>query len=74
MWTTIITLALKLIGEVIIKNGNDKEAERKFLELATHLQGKKLISANFKMDRYSRLTELEKKRQEARDLANNKTT
>ena len=66
MWGTIATIALKLLGAFISKKTQDKESERKFLELAQHLQAKKLISANIKWHRQDNLDELAKKREEAK--------
>lgn len=64
LWSTVATIALKLIGAFISKRTQDKEAERKFLELATHLQAKKLISARTKFERSDRLARLAKKAEE----------
>jgi hypothetical protein len=55
-----------LLGAFITKRANDKEAERKFIELAQHLQAKKLISARMKWGRQDNLDELAKKREEAK--------
>jgi len=67
MWATIATIALKLLGIFISKKANDDETNKKFLELAQHLQAKKLISANIKWTRKSDLDDLAKKREEARN-------
>ena len=64
LWSTVATIALKLIGAFITKRTQDKEAERKFLELATHLQAKKLISARTKFERSDRLDRHRKKAEE----------
>ena len=64
LWSTVATIALKLIGAFITKRTQDKEAEKKFLELATHLQAKKLISARTKFERSDRLARLAKKAEE----------
>ena len=66
MWATIATIALKLLSAFISKKAQDQETEKKFLELAQHLQAKKLISANIKWGRQEDLDELAKKREEAR--------
>ena len=67
MWSTIATIALKILGAFISKRANDAEAERKFLELAQHLQGRKLISAKIKWNRKDNLDELAAKREQARN-------
>ena len=72
MWSALITVAMQIIGFFIKKNAQDEEAERKFLELANHLQAKKLISAKVKFDRDGRLERLRKKRAEAQAKDPNK--
>ena len=66
MWATIATIALKLLSAFITRKAANTEAERKFLELAQHLQARKLISANLKWGRADNLDELAKKRAEAK--------
>lgn len=66
MWGTIATIALKLLGAFISRKAQSSEAEKKFIELAQHLQAKKLISAKLKWGRKDNLDELAKKREEAR--------
>ncbi len=65
MWATILTIVVKLMGAIISKRTEDREAKRRFLELANYLQQKKLISAKMKFERADRLTDLERKRKEA---------
>ena len=65
MWEIVATLAFKFISAYLTRKKADQEAQRKFMELAQHLQAKKLISANMRWNREENLSEMEKKRQEA---------
>jgi cell division protein FtsL len=57
-WSAIVTMALQIIGMVISKQANDAETQQKFNDLATHLQAKKLASADMKLQRDERLERL----------------
>ena len=57
-WTAIITFAIQVIGMGIAKSAQNTETEKKFLDLVTHLQERKLVSANYKVERASRLERL----------------
>ena len=59
MWETIITIGLQLLGWGIKKKAKDAETNKKFLELAHHIQAKGLISAKMRFEVDDRLTGLD---------------
>lgn len=58
-WALIIEWGLKLLGWGISKHSQDKETNRKFLELAHHIQSKGLISAKMRFEVDDRLAGLD---------------
>lgn len=63
-WSAIVTMALQIIGMVITKKANDADTQKKFNDLATHLQSKNLASANMKLEREDRLGDLRRRTEE----------
>lgn len=60
-WSAIVTMALQVIGMVIKNHANDEETQKKFNDLATHLQSKNLASASMKLERDERLERLRRR-------------
>lgn len=65
-WNLILTLALKLMGYFFTANKEKKEEQKKFLEFADYLASKELVSAKFKMNYDSTMSELDRKIEEAK--------
>lgn len=60
-WTLILNLAVKLFGWYFTAHKEKKEEQQKFLEFATYLSTKDIISAKVKMSYDSTMSELDAK-------------
>lgn len=65
MWTTILNLAIKLIGLAIDKSTSDREAKKIFLEFVERLGAVGLVQVQLNSQDMAQVEELRKLRQAA---------
>ncbi|MGB1290513.1 MAG: hypothetical protein ACPG5Z_00175 [Pseudoalteromonas sp.] len=61
MWETILSTVLSLAGWLIARKKEDKEAQKKFLELTHYLQSQGSLSAKVYVNHVVRLRNLDEK-------------